>query len=320
MMGTTTARHDVQALGLRHRPGAAARRAARRRSRASTRARRNASTSRSPARAAATSSASASRKARRQRRDAVAPFKEIRHSRPAGRATVCFADVTCPSWSPPTATAHAPRPPATARRSTCRSRSAAGSTATTVGAFDVTITKVEPVVSGSTGTGGSGGGTASCMQPSGSGTLTQQFQDAHVMCPKDYIVQNNAWGSTAGQTVTFGPGAKFKVTVQNENRTGNTTPASTRRSAPARTTTAARWAAACRARSARSPPAASRPAGPGPTNAASGSYNAAYDVWFSTGAGGDPAGVSAERRLPDGLVQRSAQQPADRRRRSRTAS
>ena len=35
------------------------------------------------------------------------------------------------------------------------------------------------------------------------------------MCPKDYIVQNNAWGSSAGQTVTFGPGAKFKVTAQN---------------------------------------------------------------------------------------------------------
>ena len=45
------------------------------------------------------------------------------------------------------------------------------------------------------------------------------------MCPKDYIVQNNAWGSTAGQTITFGPGTKFKVTVQNENRTGNSTPA-----------------------------------------------------------------------------------------------
>ena len=29
-------------------------------------------------------------------------------------------------------------------------------------------------------------------------------RDAHVMCPKDYIVQNNAWGSTAGQTVTTG--------------------------------------------------------------------------------------------------------------------
>ena len=71
---------------------------------------------------------------------------------------------------------------------------------------------------GSTGTGGSGGGTASCSNPSGSGTITAQYGDAHVMCPKDYIVQNNAWGSTAGQTLTFGPGTKMKVTVQNESR------------------------------------------------------------------------------------------------------
>ena len=50
---------------------------------------------------------------------------------------------------------------------------------------------------GGTGTGGSGGGTTSCATPSGSGTITTQYGDAHVMCPKDYIVQNNAWGSTA---------------------------------------------------------------------------------------------------------------------------
>src|SRR6185295_8076782 len=88
----------------------------------------------------------------------------------------------------------------------------------------VCLTKVEPVVSGGTGTGGSGG-TSSCMTPSGSGSITQQFGDTHVACPKDYIIQNNAWGSTAGQTIMYGPGTKFKVTVQNENRTGNSMPA-----------------------------------------------------------------------------------------------
>ena len=62
------------------------------------------------------------------------------------------------------------------------------------------------------------------MTPSGSGTITQQYGDAHVMCPKDYIVQNNAWGQNpfSGQTLTFGPGAKFKVTAQ--SGTGTTTP------------------------------------------------------------------------------------------------
>ena len=35
------------------------------------------------------------------------------------------------------------------------------------------------------------------------------------MCgSKEYIVQNNEWGSTAGQTITYGPGANFQVTVQ----------------------------------------------------------------------------------------------------------
>src|SRR4029077_12455142 len=93
------------------------------------------------------------------------------------------------------------------------------------GNFNVCISKVEPVTSGSTGTGGSGGGTSSCTSPGGSGTISTQFGDAHVSCPKDYIVQNNAWGSTAGQTITFGPGTKMKVTDQKETRTNSSTPA-----------------------------------------------------------------------------------------------
>ena len=158
------------------------------------------------------------------------------------------------------------------------------------GAFNVCITKVEPVAGGSTGTGGSGGGTVQLRDARAApARITAQFGDAHVMCPKDYIVQNNAWGSTAGQTITFGPGTKFKVTVAERE--------------PHRQLDARRLpvdlhgrvqqpqhdaAAACRARSARSPRAASRPASPGPTTARTGSYNAAYDVWFSTGSGGDP--------------------------------
>ncbi len=158
------------------------------------------------------------------------------------------------------------------------------------GAFNVCISKIEPVVSGGTGTGGSGGGTTSCATPSGSGTITAQYGDAHVMCPKDYIVQNNAWGSTAGQTITFGPGH------EDEGHRPEREPDRTTRT-PAgypsiftgayndRSTTGSGLPRAI----SRSPRAASRPASPGPTNGATGSYNAAYDVWFSTGSGGDPA-------------------------------
>ncbi len=151
---------------------------------------------------------------------------------------------------------------------------------------------------GTTGTGGgtggtsSGGGTPMCDIPSGSGTITQQFGDAHVLCPKDYIVQNNAWGSTAGQAITFGLGTKFKVTVQNETRTNNSTPAGY----PSiftgannnRSTTGSGLPRAISAIAAGSLATSFTWA----TNGATGSYNAAYDVWFSTGSGGDPSASS----------------------------
>ena len=220
--------------------------------------------------------------------DAVSPYKEIPAFTNGWMGQVCFADVTCPSWSiPPMSN------PAKCTKT--------GTDGTPVdmqiqipggdraGTFNVCLTKVEPVVSGGTGTGGTGGGTTGCPTPSGSGTITTQYGDAHVMCPKEYIVQNNAWGSTAGQNITFGPGAKFKVTVQNENRTGNTTPAGY----------PSIWTGAYDNRNTGSssglPRAISQiAAGSLQTsmtwadNGAQGSYNAAYDVWFSTGSGGDP--------------------------------
>jgi hypothetical protein len=165
----------------------------------------------------------------------------------------------------------------------------AGSTSTTVGQFNLTVTSVVPITSGSTGTGGSGG-TASCASPSGSGTITQQYGDAHVMCPKDYIVQNNAWGQNpfSGQTLTFGPGAKFKVTAQ--SGTGTTTPEGY----------PSIWTGAYNNRSTANsglPRAISSIAAGSvmtswswDANSVTGtnSYNAAYDVWFSTSSGGDP--------------------------------
>jgi hypothetical protein len=215
--------------------------------------------------------------------NAVSPYTEIPAFTSMWTGKVCFADVTCPSYA--------------VTAGTCTKTAGDGTPVDMqvqipggdrAGNFNVCITKVEPILSTSTGTGGSGGGTASCATPSGSGSLTTQFQDAHVMCPKDYIVQNNAWGSTAGQTVMFGPGAKFKVTTQNENRANNSTPAgypsiftgaynnrSTANSGLPRAIsqiaagslmTSFTWA----------------------DNGAQGSWNAAYDVWFSTSSNGDP--------------------------------
>jgi hypothetical protein len=220
--------------------------------------------------------------------DAVAPYREIPAFTNGWMGQVCFADVTCPSWSiPPMSN------PAKCTKT--------GTDGTPVdmqlqipggdraGNFNVCISKITPVVSGGTGTGGSGGGTSSCMTPSGTGTITQQYGDTHVGCPKDYIIQNNAWGSAAGQTITFGPGTKFKVTVQNENRQNNTTPASY----------PSIWTGAYDNRSTQGsglPRAVSQIAANSlqtsltwADNGATGSYNAAYDVWFSTGSGGDPA-------------------------------
>jgi len=215
---------------------------------------------------------------------AVAPYKEIPAFTNGWMGQVCFADVTCPSWA--------------VTAGTCTKAAGDGTPVDMqiqipggdrAGAFNVCLSKVEPVGGGSTGTGGSGGGTTSCMTPSGSGTITAQYGDAHVMCPKDYIVQNNAWGSTAGQNLTFGPGTKFKVTVQNETRQNNTTPAGY----------PSIWTGAYNNRSTTGsglPRAISQiAAGSLQTSftwadtGVTGSYNAAYDVWFSTGSGGDPA-------------------------------
>jgi len=219
--------------------------------------------------------------------NAVSPYKEINAFTNGWSGQVCFADVTCPSWSVPPM----------ANPATCMKTGTDGTPVdmqiqipggALAGTFNVCLTKVEPVVSGGTGTGGTGGGTSSCASPSGSGTISQQFGDAHVMCPKDYIVQNNAWGSTAGQTITFGPGTKFKVTTQNENRTNNTTPAGY----------PSIWTGAYNNRSTTGsglPRAISQIAkGQVMTsftwaqNNATGSWNAAYDVWFSTTMNGDP--------------------------------
>jgi hypothetical protein len=166
----------------------------------------------------------------------------------------------------------------------------AGQTTSSVGTYNVCVSSIVPVTSGSTGTGGSGGGT-SCTSPGGGpGSISAKYGTGIVTCgSKEYIVQNNEWGSDAGQTITYGKGANFKVTVQNgtgsgnnpegfpsvftgansNNNTGSSSmlPRAVSSIAKGSVMTSMTWA----------------------DNGATGSYNAAYDVWFSTGSGGDPA-------------------------------
>ena len=317
MMGATDRRHDVQGLGLRHRHGAGV-------------VGRHHADQERLRRPGEVLQHHADRQQRRQpgpdrvlaepdarRRTPCRRTRRSRRSRTAGRARSASPTSPAPAGRGHGA-APAPRRRATARPSTCRSRSPGGDAR---GTFNVCISKVEPVVSGSTGTGGSGGGTTSCAHAERLGhDHARSIGDAHVMCPKDYIVQNNAWGSTAGQTITFGPGTKMKVTVQNENRhRQHARPPATRRSSPARTTTAARRGSGLPRAISQIAAGSVQTSWTWADNGATGSYNAAYDVWFSTGSGGDPAAVGAERRLPDGLVLQAVRQPADRQRDHRTA-
>ncbi|MES1206518.1 MAG: hypothetical protein ABUS79_11325 [Pseudomonadota bacterium] len=217
---------------------------------------------------------------------AVSPYTEIPAFTNGWSGMVCFSDVTCPGWA---TAAQCAKTGTNGTPVDLQIQVSAGSTATTVGAYNVCLTSVVPMVSGGGGGGSGGGGTNSCTQPSGSGSLSDQFGTAHVGCPKDYMVQNNDWGvSSASQTITYGPGTKFKVTKQggsgangapasypdvfigahsNLSTTGSGLPLAV--SSITATGVQTSWTY--------------NDAG------VSGSYNAAYDVWFSTGAGGDPS-------------------------------
>jgi hypothetical protein len=219
---------------------------------------------------------------------AVAPYQEIPAFTNGWSGEIDFANVTCPTWAG--ATNPCTKDVGMGTPVDMQIQVSAGSTTTTVGAFNLTVSSVVPVTTGGTGTGGSGG-TASCASPSGAGTLSAQYDTVKVNCPKEYIIQNNAWGQSpyAGQTVMAGPGAKFKVTAQ--AATGTTTPEgypsiftganSGRTSASSGLPRAISSIAAGSLQTSWAWDASSVTG----TN----SYNAAFDVWFSTGSGGDPS-------------------------------
>ena len=221
----------------------------------------------------------------------VAPFVSIAAFTNGWSGKLCFADANCPSWA---TTAQCSKTAGSVGTPyDMQIQVSAGQTSTSVGTYNVCVSSIVPVTASSTGTGGSGGGSNSCTSPSGTGTITSQYGTGVVTCAgKEYIVQNNEWGSTAGQTITYGPGANFKVTVQkgtgannnpegfpsvftganSGNNTGSSSmlPRAVSSISKGSVMTSMTWA----------------------DNGATGSYNAAYDVWFSTGSGGDPAASS----------------------------
>jgi hypothetical protein len=213
----------------------------------------------------------------------VSPFVSVAAFTNGWSGRVCFTDAQCPTWAATQGCTKALGQAGTPFD--LQIQVAAGSTATAVGAFNVCVSKISPVIDpGSTGT------TNSCSQVAGQGTITDnKGGTAHVQCNnQDYIVQSNQWGSNAGQTLTYGLGTKFKVTMQNgagvgapasfpsifigsnsdHTTTGNGLPKQV--SSLGTVQTSWTWA----------------------SNGATGSYNATYDVWFSTSAAGDPASAT----------------------------
>ncbi len=216
----------------------------------------------------------------------VAPYVPIAAFTNGWSGPICFSDATCPSWA---TAAQCSKATAMGTPYDMQIQVSAGQTPTSVGTYNVCVSSIVPITSSSSGTGGSSG-TTSCSSPSGKGTITDPFGTGTVMCgSKEYIVQNNEWGSTAGQTITYGPGANFQVTVQkgtgannnpegfpsvftganSNHNTGSTSmlPRAVSSITKGTAMTSMTWA----------------------DNGATGSYNATYDVWFSTSSGGEPA-------------------------------
>lgn len=138
----------------------------------------------------------------------------------------------------------------------------------------------------------------SCSLSQIPGTLAYTLTGDDVAYPirdgHKYVAQNNVWAANdAGQTVT-GLGTSMTITQQSNNMPTNGAPASfpsvfigSNHGRTSDTATLPKQISAILA-SAEGVPTAWRWSGSG-----SGNFNAAYDVWFSTGAGGDAETPSA---------------------------
>lgn len=216
----------------------------------------------------------------------VSPFVEIPPFDNGYKGQVCFKDAICPDWAEKAGSCTKPvGDPGTPHD--MQIQVSAGEL--TASPFNVCVSKLTPVTDTV-----NDGMTNSCMTAAGQGSISEQFGTAPVSCDgRTYMVQNNAWGingfSPSGphQTLSFGPGTKFKVAEQtgtgangapasypsifigaNSGRTTNDPALPKAVSALTAGTAKTSWTWAA--------------------NGATGSYNASYDVWFSSGPGGDP--------------------------------
>jgi hypothetical protein len=124
----------------------------------------------------------------------------------------------------------------------------------------------------------------------GTGTLSSQYAWAAVTRDgRNYIVQNNVWGGTSDQVVTY-DGTTSTVTQQTGSNPTNGAPVSYPSvfigSNNGRSTTGSNLPRAVSALTTVPTTWSNNAGGP------SGTYNAAYDVWFSTSASGDPGSPS----------------------------
>ncbi len=155
-------------------------------------------------------------------------------------------------------------------------------------AYDFCLTSIGEADGAGSGTGGGGGGTGNLLNGvnAGSGTITDPTGMAQVTRDgRSYIVQNNVWGANAAQTLSYN-GPTFEVKAQSGNNGGGGQPVSY--------PSAFIGSNYGRGTSGSNLPkqvSAIQSVQTGFSHNAdgtiSGQYNATYDVWFSTNAGGD---------------------------------
>ncbi len=175
---------------------------------------------------------------------------------------------------------------------------AAGSGAMPAAGSGAMMPPAAGTMGGAAGMSAGAAGTGSMVTPganSGSGMLTDKYGAAMVMRDgRSYFVQNNVWGDNAQQTLKY-DGTTFEITQQTGSNVASggsamgpvSYPSSFIGSNHDRATTGSNLPKQVSALST---------VKTGWSNNAnsgiSGLYNAAYDVWFSTGAGGDPGSPS----------------------------
>jgi len=140
--------------------------------------------------------------------------------------------------------------------------------------------------------GGPGGGGCSITGGAGegSGSITGTFDWRGVTRDsRNYVVQNNVWGLPSSNQALSYDGVSFRVTQQSGSLPSNDKPVSYPSvfigSNNGRTTSGANLPRQVSALQ-------SVPTGWSWSHGNGGSYNAAYDVWFSTGSGGDQGNPS----------------------------